>query len=143
MALEFTLQGLVTDIDQLNRLYLQLRDVPEPVTAIFSQLEFSRGYLQVAAKQLAHCDVATVLALSHDGSLTKAFQTHRDELIDLEIFIDPLSVLQHSGPGSNARNIVPWAKSEYAVVQKNCRRFQQHILELNRRCDFLLASLPS
>lgn len=136
MNITAAIHDLVVEIHQLNRLYLQLRNVPQPVQELFGLLDAARRKLIDAESRLAR--VHALVIFQQDVT---PFKTFGPRLLDLEAFIDPRQLLHHSGPGSDARYTVPWDAANNEGTRVFCQGFRAHILDLDSNCDRLISAL--
>jgi hypothetical protein len=137
MGVERAIPDLIADIDNINRLFHQLRDAPQEVCDLFDLLGNSRQFLSLTATQLTKRD------FSSEGEVASgdSFRRFRSKLLDLELFLDPNSQLHQSGPKSLVRNACPWPPHDGDYVRDFCREFRARLLKLDSDCQSLLAVL--
>lgn len=139
MGVDRDIPALIAEIDQLTRLFHQLRDVPPEVRDLFSLVENSRQLLSLVLLQLAQAKPA----LLPDGEVASGavFRRFRSRLLDLEIFLNPNGVLHQSGPQSYIRHAIPWHESNIGSVRDFCQGFEPLIQRLDSDSQKLLSIL--
>jgi hypothetical protein len=137
MGVERAISELIADIDHVNRLYRQLKDVPQEVCDLLDLLGNSRQFLSLTITQVTKRELPD----ETDVVSGEAFRRFRNQLLDLELFLDPSSQLHHSGPKSLVKNVVPWPAKGGDYVRKFCRDFRGRLLKLDSDCQSLLAIL--
>jgi hypothetical protein len=139
MGVERDIPALIAEIDQITRLFHQLRDVPPEVRDLFSLVENSRQLLSLVLLQFAQ----TKGAVLPEGEITSgaAFRRFRSRLLDLEVFLNPNGLLHQSGPQSYIRHAVPWHEPEIGTVRDFCLGFEPLIQRLDSDSQKLLAYL--
>jgi hypothetical protein len=137
MGVERTIPELIADIDHVNRLYRQLKDVPQEVCDLFDLLGNSRQFLSLTVTQLTKRELPDAT----DVAAGEAFPRFRAKLLDLELFIDPTSQLHQSGPKSLVPSVVPWPVQDEEYVREFCRDFRARLMKLDSDCQSLLATL--
>lgn len=136
MSVERAVNGLLTDIDQLTRLYLQLCHVPADVTGLIQLLADSRARLILAARLLAKI---TLEELPDNDILSgKSFSLFRSRLLDFELFLDPDQFLHRSGAGAQNEHSVRWDSCEHGDVQDFCVHFKESIFQLDSDTSTLI-----
>jgi hypothetical protein len=141
MGVGRVLHDLIADIDQLNKLYRQLSNVPLEVQDLFDHLANSRQLLALSITQLAKGSFQ--IDPSNEFFSGKPFGRFRSKLLDLELFLDPQYQLHQSGPRSEARHVVPWVMTDDGYVHATCQTFQSHLLGLEKDCQTLFSLLQS
>jgi hypothetical protein len=139
MGVDRAIPELIADIDHVNRLYRQLKDVPQEVCDLFNLLGNSRQFLSLTVTQLTKRELPD----ESDVVSGEAFRRFRAKLLDLELFVDPTSQLHQSGPKSLVHNVVPWPVEDGDYVREFCREFRARLLQLDSDCQSLLATLLS
>lgn len=135
------LHDLIADIDQLNKLYRQLYNVPQQVQELFNHLANSRQLLALSITQLAKTNLQ--IDASSDFFTGKPFSRFRSRLLDLELFLDPQYQLHQSGPWSEIRNATPWLARDDEHVHETCEIFQHDLARLERDCQEFLSLLQA
>jgi hypothetical protein len=140
MSVETAVSGLITDIDQLNRLYSQLFDVPDEVRELIRLLADSKARLILSSRLLAKTSLEEP---SNDNDILtgKAFNHFRSCLLDLELFLDPEQWLHRSGAGAQNQHSVGWDSFEHGDTQDFCFHFKEHIFQLDSDCSTLITFL--
>jgi hypothetical protein len=141
MGVDRVLHELIADIDQLNKLYRQLFNVPQEVKDLFNHLANSRQLLALSITQLAKASFQ--VDPSNEFFSGKPFSRFRSKLLDLELFLDPQYQLHQSGPRSEARNVVHWVVTDDVYVHATCQTFQGYLLELEKDCQNFFSLLQS
>lgn len=141
MGVDRVLRDLIADIDQLNKLYRQIFNVPPEVQDLFTHLTNSRQVLALCLSQLAK----TSLQIDHNSVFFtgKPFSRFRSRLLDLELFLDPQYELHQSGPQSEIRNASPWRERDNEQVQTICDAFQDHLARLEGDCQEFFSLLQA
>ncbi|KAE9972612.1 hypothetical protein BLS_003952 [Venturia inaequalis] len=143
MGVDRVLHDLIVDIDQLNKLYRQLSNVPREVQHLFTHLANSRQLLALSLAQLAKSNVQ--IDTSNKFSSGKPFSRFRSKLLDLELFLDPQYQLHQSGIRSEIPNATRWIVRDDEHVHATCETFQDDLARLEKDCqDFfsLLRASP-
>lgn len=135
------LHELIADIDQLNRLYRQLADVPQEVQELFAHLANSRQLLALSIAQLAKTKLQ--IDPSNRFFTGQPFGRFRAKLLDLELFLDPQYQLHQSGLKSEIRNATPWTVRDDEQVHAACETFQDHLARLERDCQDFFSLLQA
>lgn len=141
MGVELVIRGLIADIDQLNKLYRQLHNVPHEVQKLFDLLANSRQLLALSIARLSNA--SSLIDPGNDAAACKLFSRFRSKLVDLELFLDPQYQLHQSGPRSELRNAVPWAVTDKHLIHDTCQTFQTHLSRLDNDCQTLFSFLQS
>lgn len=141
MGVDRVLHDLIADIDQLNKLYRQLFNVPQEVQELFSYLANSRQLLALSITQLAKTNLQ--IDPSNEFFTGKPFSRFRSKLLDLELFLDPQYQLHQSGPRSEVRNATPWVVRGDEHVHATCETFQNHLARLERDCQDFFSLLQA
>jgi hypothetical protein len=141
MGVDRVLHDLIADIDQLNKLYHQLYDVPQEVQDLFDLLATSRQLLALSITQMAKASLQ--IDPSNEFFSGTPFNRFRSKLLDLELFLDPQYQLHQSGPRSEARNVVPWAVTDEGYVHATCQTFRNHLARLEEDCQNFFSLLQS
>ncbi|KIW08655.1 uncharacterized protein PV09_00610 [Verruconis gallopava] len=139
MSVERAVNGLIVDIDQLTRLYLQLCDVPAAVQHLVHLLADVRSRLIIASRLLGKTAIEDLP--KHELLSGNAFTAFRSRLLDFELFLDPEQFLHHSGAGSHNQRSVPWDACEHGDVHDFCMHFKEHILQLDSDAAALISFL--
>jgi hypothetical protein len=139
MSVVRVVNGLITDVDQLNRLYLQLCGVPPEVQELIKLLAHSRGRLIIAARLLARTSLDELA--DNDILSGKAFSAFRSRLLDFELMLDPEQFLHHSGAGAQNQQSVRWDSSEHGDTQDFCFHFKEYIFQLDSDTSTLITFL--
>jgi hypothetical protein len=140
MSVETAVSGLITDVDQLNRLYSQLFDVPDEVQELIRLLADSKARLTLSSRLLAKTSLEES---SNDNDILtgKAFNRFRSHLLDLELFLDPEQWLHRSGVGAQNQHSVRWDSFEHGDTQDFCFHFKEYIFQLDSDCSTLITFL--
>jgi hypothetical protein len=139
MGVEKVFHDLIADLDQLNKLYRQLYNVPQEVQDLFDVLPHTR---QLLALSIARLSKAThQIDPGNEYFSGKPFSRFHAKLLDLELFLDPQYQLHQSGPRSEARNVVPWAVTDDGYVHETCQTFRNHLSRLEEDCQTLFSFL--
>lgn len=139
MSIERAVNGLITDIDQLTRLYLQLSHAPAEVQQLVHLLSDTRSRLIIAARLLAKTSLDDLP--QHEILSGRTFTAFRSRLLDFELFLDPEQFLHHSGAGSENQHSVRWDSCEHGDSQDFCFHFKEHVLELDSETSTLITFL--
>ena len=139
MSVERAVNGAITDIDQLTRLYLQLTGVPPEVKELLHFLSDARSRLIFAARLLARTNIDDLP--QHEIISGKSFQAFRSRLLDFELFLDPEQFLHHSGAGARNEHSVRWDSCEHGDSQDFCFHFKEHIVALDNETSVLIGLL--
>ena len=121
MSLQDTINGLITDLTHLKRIYLQLYEVPTEVQDLVHLLGGVRSRLTVAARLLATVDIDELTSCQHLSH--QPFSTFRKRLLDLELFLDPEQFLHYSGRGAENQHSVPWSSCDHGDHESFCISF--------------------
>lgn len=133
MGVDRVLHDLIVDIDQLNKLYRQLSNVPREVQQLFTHLANSRQLLALSLAQLAKSNVQ--IDTSNNFSSGKPFSRFRSKLLDLELFLDPQYQLHQSGVRSEIPNATRWIVRDDEHVHATCETFQDDLARLEKDCQ--------
>jgi hypothetical protein len=139
MNVQGAVNALILDVDQLNRLYLQLSDVPQEIQELIALLADSRARLVIASRLLAKINLEE--STNNDILSGKAFTTFRSRFMDFELVLDPEQSLHHSGVGAQNQHSVRWDSSDHGDVQDFCFHFKEHIFQLNSDASTLITFL--
>jgi hypothetical protein len=139
MSVERAVNGLITDVDQLTRLYLQLSGVPSEVKQLVHSLSDSRSRLIIAARLLAKISIEDLP--QHEILSGRSFAAFRSRLLDFELFLDPEQFLHHSGVGSRNEHSVSWESCDHGDTQDFCFHFREHIVNLDNEASTLISFL--
>ena len=126
MSVDLAVNGLITDLDQLNRVYLQLCKVPREVQDLFRSLAGLRSRLVISTQLLAQVDLDELPP--NDILAGQPMATFRNRLLDLELLINPDQLLHHSGLGFDNQHSVRWDSFEHGDSHEFCIHFKEHIL---------------
>ena len=126
MSLQDTINGLITDLIHLKRIYLQLYEVPKEVQDLVHLLGGVRSRLTVAARLLATVGLDDSASYQHLS--TQPFSIFRKRLLDLELFLDPEQHLHYSGRGAENQHSVPWNACDHGDYRSFCMSYREHIL---------------
>lgn len=136
MSVEKAVNGLITDVDELSRLYLQLRNIPPEVQELVHLLSDLRSRLFLAARILAKTNLDDLP--QHELLSGQPFIAFRSKLLDFELFLDPEQFLHHSGAGAANQHSVPWESCEHGDSQDFCFHFKEHIFGLDSEISALI-----
>jgi hypothetical protein len=130
MSLARSVHSVTVDVEQLIRLYCQLLNVPSEVQRLFSKLEETYNVLKDTEVALTRGS-----PLSLDSEIIYRFQEYKDNLIDIELFLDPEQVLPRSGPGSDAQGVQQWAAGQDIT---SCGIYEGYLTEISDECKGML-----
>jgi hypothetical protein len=136
MSLARAVHSLVVDLDQLNCLYHQLKNVPNEVQQLFRDLDSLYGRLLDISGNLLR-PKASELPDYYVQEIVK----YRRQLVDVELFIDPNQMVPRSGVGQNADHAFEWAGQEDVAVKEYCSRSSETIAVFDAVCKSLLLDL--
>jgi hypothetical protein len=135
MTLALAVHDLIVDIGQLVRVYDQLSNVPPEVEVLLRLIADAHSRLQQLEHMLPRADPAVFES--------QPFRDFRNQLLDLELFIDPDQVLPRSGPGSSYRKVISWKDRDDQQSHDFCETFKGYISSLDRHSSRLAVGLRS
>jgi hypothetical protein len=142
LVLQSAALAILKDVDQLLRLYGQITeaDVPPRVRNLFARIRHIRsphGPLVVLEQTLRNRGRVSFLFDHH----VLAFKNFEDQILDLELFVDPEQAMPRSGPGSDAVDVLPWMGPSGDQIDVFLEGFEQRIQQLENTCETILLEL--
>ena len=139
MSVERAVNGTITDIDQLTRLYHQLSKVPAEVKDLVHFLVDIRSRLVLASRLLARISISELP--QHEILSGQGFTAFRSRLLDFELFLDPEQFLHQSGAGAQNQHSVRWDSCQHGDSEDFCFHFKEHVVALQSETSSLITFL--